>query len=96
MTAQLKASQLITQKIKSGEIRLLAFYPDEDLEIWEKHHSDIPAEWINGYDKEQKVKLQKLYDLKAIPTLYLLDADKRVLQKDISIRALDRYLPEHP
>ncbi len=38
--------------------------------------------WINGYDKELTVLERELYDLKAMPTLYLLDKDKKVLLKD--------------
>ena len=90
--AQLKIAPFINQGIKSGTVKLLAFFPDEDLSIWQKHLPDIPAEWINTYDKERIVEPQKLYDLKAIPTLYLLDADKKVLLKDTSVQALEQYL----
>jgi hypothetical protein len=92
MIEQLKASPILNQGLQSDEIKLLAFYPDEDLSIWKKHFADIPAEWINGYDKNRVVELKKVYDLKAIPTLYLLDVDKRVIGKDIPIQALDYLL----
>ena len=89
---QLKISPFITQKIKNGELNILAFYPDEDLEIWKKHLSDVPKEWINGYDGDHIVRAQNLYDLKAIPTLYLLDSNKRVLLKDAaSVQVVDQY-----
>ncbi|HBK95202.1 MAG TPA: DUF5106 domain-containing protein, partial [Porphyromonadaceae bacterium] len=34
---------------------------------------------------------QKLYDIKAIPTLYLLDKDKKVILKDTSIEAIESF-----
>ena len=72
--------------------RLLAVYPDEDKEEWERHLPDFPKEWINGYDKKLVIKEKNLYDLKAIPTLYLLDKDKKVLLKDATVAQIDQYL----
>jgi hypothetical protein len=50
-----------------------------------------PASWINGYDKNRHVK-DNLYDFVAIPTLFLLDKDKRVLLKDVNLIMVERYL----
>ena len=46
----------------------------------------------NGYDKKLVIKEKNLYDLKAIPTLYLLDKDKKVLLKDATVAQIDQYL----
>lgn len=35
---------------------------------------------------------KNLYDLKAIPTLYLLDKDKTVLLKDATAEEIEEYL----
>ena len=56
--------------------------PDEDLGAWRAYRDRIPARWINAYDATQQLREKELYDLKAIPALYLLDCDKRVLVKD--------------
>lgn len=90
----MKASPVINGLLNDKQLGVLAFYPDEDLEIWKKHLSDLPSEWVNGYDKNQVVEKNKLYDLKAIPTLYLLDKDKRILLKDATIQVIERYLWE--
>ncbi len=39
--------------------------------------------------------LDTLYDLKAIPTLYLLDAQKRVVAKDVSIESILEFLSQN-
>ena len=75
-----------------GNLKILAVYPDEDKEEWERHLPDFPKEWINGYDKKLVIKEKNLYDLKAIPTLYLLDKDKKVLLKDATVAQIDQYL----
>ena len=76
------------------QVRILAFYPDEEHEVWENHQDMIPSKWINGYDKELTVLNRELYDLKAMPTLYLLDKDKKVLLKDAPVEQVEQYLAQ--
>ena len=53
----------------------------------------MPDNWINSYDKSMKMKNDELYDLRAIPTLYLLDQDKVVLLKDcMSIPTIEQTI----
>ena len=33
----------------------------------------------------------RLYDIKAIPTIYLLDSDKKVILKDCSLEAVESF-----
>jgi len=82
------ASPLLTALIDQGRLKVLAFYPDEDLGEWFAYRDNIPASWINAYDKGCVVRETSAYDLSAIPALYLLDRDKRVLIKDATDVAL--------
>lgn len=79
---QIVASPQLAGLIESGALKVLVIYPDADLQEWRNHLADYPARWINAYDANQTIEKQQLYDLKAIPALYLLDARKRVLAKD--------------
>jgi len=89
---QLKNAQSITQKVAAGMLKVLCVYTDQDLELWKKHQSEVPSTWINGYNKALDIRNKQIYDLKAIPTLYLLDADKNVLLKDVSVETINNYL----
>ncbi|MBD8349948.1 DUF5106 domain-containing protein [Dysgonomonas sp. HGC4] len=91
-TAYLASSRLINSRLLSGRLDLLAVYPDSDLDLWRKHANLMPPLWLNGYDKGQVVFGKKLYDLKAIPSLYLLDASKHVLLKDAPAQTIEEYL----
>ncbi len=82
ITEALKRSQIISGLQRRGELKVVAIYPDENLEEWHKHLADMPAEWINGYDRGCRIERENLYNVSAIPALYLLDKDKRVLVKD--------------
>lgn len=73
------------------ELQIISIYPDKDLTIWQDAVNTFPKEWINGYDKGV-VSDNSLYDLRAIPTLYLLDKDKRVILKDATIEQIHNYL----
>ena len=72
---------------------ILAVYPDEDVELWRA--ASYPPCMLNVHDASQAISRQRLYDLKAIPCLYLLDADKRVLLKDATVEQVELYLKEH-
>lgn len=85
-------SKLIRQLEERGLLHILSIYPDEGLSLWVNHYPELPASWINGYDKGTVIQNKKLYDLKAIPTLHLLDREKIVLLKDETVEAIEEYL----
>ena len=94
ITDQLTASPLVTEWIRNNKLKILAVYPDEDLEAWKNHISYMSASWINSYDSAVSLKNDEIYDLKAIPTLYLLDKDKKVVLKDVTFNQVENYLKQ--
>ncbi len=82
---QICASPMLSEMIERGMMKVLAIYPDEDITAWLNYRHNIPASWINSYDKQLRLRDEELYDLKAIPSLYLLDAEKRVILKDCNL-----------
>lgn len=95
LISTIKNSSVISELLENKSLSILSFYPDSDLEIWKKHLKDIPITWINGYDKHQTVQNKKVYDLKAIPTLYLLDTNKQVILKDVDFYILQQWLEQN-
>ena len=93
MRNEMSSSSLLSELIQSGKVKILALYPDEDLSIWQNYRQYVPATWINAYDKGQVLRKENTYDLKAIPTLYLLSHDKSVLIKDaFSPQQIEQYI----
>ena len=93
MREEMTSSPLLTEMIKLDKLKILAVYPDEDIETWQNYRNNIPATWINAYDKSQTLRKENIYDLKAIPTLYLLSRDKSVLIKDaFSTQQIEQYI----
>lgn len=84
------ASPLINELSEMGRIETLTIYPDADLEAWRNHLVHMPRQWINAYDKGMIITEERLYNLNAIPSLYLLDKDKRVIIKDgVSVEQIE-------
>lgn len=89
---QIQTSLTLGYFSSEKKLTVLAVYPDEDLTEWKKYLSDIPKGWINSYDKGTRLLDKEIYDLKAIPTVYLLDKDKKVILKDTTFEQLENYL----
>lgn len=69
-------------------------YPDEDLGEWIKYSEIYPKNWFNGYDHLLAVNNTPLYNLRAIPSVYLLDKEKRIILKDVPTDFLLQYLQQ--
>ena len=52
----------------------------------------LPAHWINGYDPAGIIRGENLYFVRAIPSIYLLDAEKRILMKDAVPQSVAAYV----
>ncbi len=68
--------------VASGRLAVVNVYIDEDIEAWKGYQDYYPDEWFNGYDPSFSIRQDIKYNVRAIPSLYLLDADKTVLMKD--------------
>lgn len=82
LQAALEGSQELSAAIASGELKVVDIYIDEDIDAWKEHIPQYPASWINGYDPDFVIRTDLVYDVRAVPSLYLLSADKTVLLKD--------------
>lgn len=71
-----------------GDIKVLAIYTDNETERWKAHASSFPESWTDGYSPGGEIAEKQPFYLPVIPSLYLLDADKRVLLRDVSPETL--------
>ena len=73
---------VISGLIADGTMKVLNIYIDEDLEAWRSYMPIYPETWYNGFDPDLVIRGETLYNVRAIPSLYLLDSDKKVIMKD--------------
>ena len=83
---------VISQLIADGTMAVLNIYIDEDLEAWRSYMPIYPENWYNGFDPDLVIRGEDLYNVRAIPSLYLLDKDKVVIMKDAPEARVFDYL----
>ncbi len=91
----LARQEVLNQMVSEGKATVLAVYTEGNSEMWDEKKGAMPRNWTVAIDNS-KIVDNALYDLPAMPTIYLLDADKRVLLKDptpadleLSLSAID-------
>lgn len=82
ITDVLVSEPSITSMLDSGRLAVVNVYIDQELDKWRGYAAGYPKEWISGYDHNYLIRTDQLYSVRAIPSLYLLDADKNVILKD--------------
>lgn len=66
----------------SGRLKVVDIYIDQEIDVWKQRMASYPKNWINGYDPDYVIRQDLIYDVRAVPSIYLLDRDKTVLLKD--------------
>lgn len=88
----LEHSLAIGKLLSEKRISIINIYIDEDLTEWYKYMPIYPQEWINCYNEDLEIRENNTYDVRAIPSIYLLDSEKRVILKDTHMHLLLDYL----
>ena len=65
-------------------VKVFAVYIDDKPELWRS--ANYPTAWVNGY--APKIDSEELYNIRALPCLYLLDKDKKVISRDASVKEI--------
>lgn len=84
---KLSKNEKINHRITTGQTRIIAVYPDGNKSTWIQHTQKMPQHWIVAIGAEPIQPVGK-YILRAMPTIYLLDKEKKVIAKDINIENL--------
>ena len=86
---EVKAELADMPQLKEGTtFRVLAIFPYDDAERWKRVKPDFPASWTDGVSPEGKITTDDIYYIKTMPSLYLLDSEKRVILKNPDIKLL--------
>ena len=88
----LREDQNINSMVVEGRLAVVNVYIDEDLQAWKEYMPVYPKEWYNGFDPYLIIRGDQIYNVRAIPSLYLLDKDKNVILKDADPDKLFAYI----
>lgn len=64
----------------------------DDLTKWKRHSATLPKGWTVGYSPGCEVVEKDIYGINAAPTLYLLDAGRKVILKDVPLQRASSVL----
>ena len=78
--------------ISNGSLCILGMYIDEEIDKWFEQRQSLPENWICGYDPCSIIRNDIVYNVRAIPSVYLLDKDKNVILKDAPLDRVLRYI----
>ncbi|MDR2938252.1 MAG: redoxin domain-containing protein [Prevotellaceae bacterium] len=83
----------VYQKYKEQGLEVFAVYPDRDTASWLKYiDTNSYTDWVNVWDAEGTASIYDKYSLHAIPQIYVLDQDKKVMYKDVYMNDLEGIL----
>ncbi len=82
----------IADMVASGRLAVVNVYIDDELDKWREYASVYPKNWYNGYDQSYIIRSDVTYNVRAIPSLYVLDSEKKVIMKDAPVEEVLPYL----
>lgn len=82
ITDMIEQSEEVSEMERTGRLKVVNVYIDQEIDKWKSFAAEYPKEWICGYDHNYIIRTDLTYNVRAIPSLYLLDKDKKVILKD--------------
>jgi len=78
--------------IKDRGVSIIGIYTGDNKEEWKKYITDKNLDnWINVWDSKNKSKFRELFNINGTPVIFLLDEDRKILAKKITIEQLMNY-----
>lgn len=88
----LEQSDIVGRWEKNGRMKIVSVCIEGKTAGWK--NLPAPAGWVDGCDENRRLLEEDLYDLRNLPAIYLLDADKRILLKNATVNRLEQILNE--
>lgn len=87
----IQRSSVIQKKIDDNKAKVVTIFPWNDYVRWKDYQLHIPIKWLNGFDRYSSILHDEIYELRAFPTIYLIDESNRVVLKDITLQQVERF-----
>lgn len=82
---------ILNNAIATGRLKVLTIYFEDETEIWSNfiHSSEANPNYMHGWNFDQSISDKTLFDTRAIPYMFILDKDKRVIVKNVNENVLE-------
>lgn len=89
----LAENQELNKAIASGRLKVATIYFEDDESLWKRYLAgEAKPEYLHGWDYDGEIDKNTLFDLRAIPYMFLVDKDKKILKKDLLYNEVSDYL----
>lgn len=80
--------------IAKGNLKVLTVYFEGDEKVWKNYlkSSEANPSYLHGWNFDQTIDDNDLYDTRTIPFMFLLDKDKKVIRKDLLYNEIEDYV----
>ena len=84
----------LNSAIAKGNLKVLTVYFEDDANVWKNfiHSSEANPSYLHGWNFDQTIEENHLFDTRTIPFMFLIDKDKRVIRKDILVNEIEDYI----
>ena len=83
---QISENKAVRKLIEENKLDIMAIDPGYNENLWKSSAEIMPDNWIVGYN--ETIEENDLYIFRALPSLYLLDRNKKILLKDGELKNL--------
>jgi thiol-disulfide isomerase/thioredoxin len=90
-----KLRDFYTAQKDSLGIEVYAISTDTDLNRWKKFIIDNKLVWINVGGNTANIDFRKVYDIYSTPVIYILDENKKIIAKRISVEDLPDFFKQY-
>lgn len=81
------------KRYKDHDVALFAVSINGDVEVWKKKIQEYGLqEGINVQDHYRRSGFDKMYDIRSTPRLFILDENKKIIAKQISVSQMEEIL----
>jgi thiol-disulfide isomerase/thioredoxin len=82
-------------KVKDSGVEVFSVCTTADKAKWQKYIEDNKLDWINGWDPARRTNYGFYYNVEATPTIYILDRDKKIIAKKLSVDDIPSFIENY-
>ncbi|MCL2434745.1 MAG: DUF5106 domain-containing protein [Lentimicrobiaceae bacterium] len=90
---KMKNMEALNNAIASGKLKVVTIYFEDNENLWRNYlKTRALPNWMHSWNYDQHITEKRLYDIRTIPMIIVLDKDKIVIKKDLLPNDVEAWL----